>query len=84
MFDLEKMPVYDFKGEETVAEWESEIEEMIIQMICATDKRGVVIIVNAAPLIEGFRIVAKQIRDNMNNDIGDPCTLMPSCPREEF
>ncbi len=67
----------EFEGDSSVKRWQSEIEDMAIQMISAVDKRGLSIHVDVTPLIDGFAAVEKQIRDNMNCDVGDPITLIP-------
>lgn len=71
------MSVVEFKGEESIQEWEAEIEEVVIQMMCATDKRGLLIVENPQPLIDEFNALIKLVRDNMNNDAGDSCTFIP-------
>ena len=67
----------EFKGEESVQRMEKAFEDVVMEMVCARDKRGLPILVNADQLIESFNNHIKVIRDNMNNDIGDPCTLVP-------
>ena len=69
--------VPEFKGEESLKRWERSMEDIIIEMTLATDKRGLPILFNADKLIESFNDHVNVIRENMNNDIGDPCALIP-------
>lgn len=72
-----KMSVYDFEGEKTIAEWESDIEEIAIQMVCATDKQGLAIMVDPKPMIDGFMMAVSTIRGSMNNAKGSGGMLVP-------
>jgi hypothetical protein len=72
---LPALPV--FKGEETVRRWEKTLEDVILEMSQARDKRDLLILYDVDELIGSFNASIKTIRDNMNNDIGDPCTLIP-------
>jgi hypothetical protein len=67
----------EFKGEDSVKRWERAMEDIIIEMTLATDKRGLPILFNANDLISSFNDHTKVIRNSMNNDIGDGCTLVP-------
>ena len=78
-----KMATYEFKGEESISEWQAEIEEICIQMFCATDKQGLPILVDANPMIKGFSDACHQIRSSMNNDKGSGALLLPGAPREQ-
>ena len=73
------IPTVEFKGEESVSKWEKSMENMLIEIDNATDKAGLKIIYNKelTILMKNFMLITDQVRDNMNNGKGDPCTLIP-------
>lgn len=61
--------VSEFKGKESIRDWDHEIERIAIEIQSITDKQGRLLGISAQPLVQAYLAVDRQIQDLMQKGV---------------